>query len=107
MPDKDKDYNLKNLKAGGSRRVGIFTYRILPVKDEDEKKKDDKKKKEDKKEDKNNRHDMQCRALKENKYLFYDVMVYAVEAFCEDIGAQDDRDKDSEGMVAGYMLAVI
>ncbi|MBE3049646.1 hypothetical protein IMZ48_45555 [Candidatus Bathyarchaeota archaeon] len=105
MPDKDKDYNLKNLKAGGSRRVGIFTYRILPVKDEDEKKKDDKK--EDKKEDKNDRHDMQCRPLKENKYLFYDVMVYAVKAFCEDIGEQDDRDKDSEGMLAATCLAVI
>ncbi|MBE3046857.1 hypothetical protein IMZ48_30880 [Candidatus Bathyarchaeota archaeon] len=31
MPDKAKKYNPSNLKAGGSRRAGIFTYRIEPT----------------------------------------------------------------------------
>ena len=34
IPNKDDDYNPSNVKAGGSRRVGIFTYRIEPVEEQ-------------------------------------------------------------------------
>ena len=34
VPNKDYDYNPSNVKAGGSRRVGVFTYRIEPVKEQ-------------------------------------------------------------------------
>lgn len=34
IPNKDDDYNPSNVKAGGSRRAGIFTYRIEPVEEQ-------------------------------------------------------------------------
>ena len=31
VPNEDNNHNKANVKAGGSRRVGIFTYRIDPI----------------------------------------------------------------------------